>query len=121
MANRIIAVQYTSDAGNQFVVGMNEEVWDQETATPDEHKVGGSLALTSEALDPLPLQMRPRQVKAVNPAGKVRYVTCLTSTAPLFAVGQTITLEDSDGASSVYTVQAKIEQRFRRRQQQGTL
>lgn len=116
--NRIVATQYTSNAGNQFVVGMNEEVFDQETATPGERKVGGSPALTSEALDPLPRQLKPRRVKAVNPAGLVRYVTCLTQTAPLYAVGQTINLEDSDGAQTTFTVQALLAESYRRRQQQ---
>lgn len=118
MPNRIVAAQYTSNAGNQFVVGLNEEVFDQETAVPGERKVGGSPALTSEALDPLPRQMRPRRVVAVNPAGIVREVICLTQTAPLYAVGQTINLEDSDGAQTVFTVQKLKAEEYRRRQQQ---
>lgn len=118
MANRIVAVQYTSGAGNQFVTGLNEEVWDQETAVPGEHKVGGSVALPSEALDPLPHQMKPRRVVATNPAGVDREVICLTSNAPLYAIGQTINLEDSDGVQTVFTVTKLKAEEYRRRKQQ---
>ena len=118
MANRIVAVQYTSDAGNEFVTGLNEEVWDQETATPGEHLVGGSVALPSEPLDPLPRQMNPRRVVATNPAGNTREVICLTPAAPLYAVGSQITLEDSDGAATTYTVVQLRSESYRRRKQQ---
>ena len=117
MANRIVAVEYTSDAGNNFVTGLNEEVFDQVDGG-GARIVGGSPALPNEPLDPLPLQMLPRRVKAVNPAGKIRYIICLENTAPLFSVGATITLEDSDGAATVYTVQRRKEEEFRRRSQQ---
>lgn len=118
MANRIIAAQYTSDAGNEYVVGVNEEVFDQPNAGATGSILGGSTALPSEPLDPLPRQMKPRRVVAFNPAGKRREIICLTPTAELYAVGATVTLEDSDGASTVYTVSAlKAEQSRRRRQQ----
>lgn len=119
MPNRIVAVEYTSNAGNQYVTGINEEVWDQETATPGENKIGGSTALPNEALDPLPRQMKPRRVLAVNAAGKKREIICLTAAAPLYAVGATITLEDSDGAATVYTVTQLRNEEFRRRTQQA--
>jgi hypothetical protein len=118
MANRIVAVQYTSGAGNAFVTGMNEEVWDQETATPGEHLVGGSVALPTEALDPLPRQLKPRRAVLRNAAGVTREIICLTSNAPLLTIGTTIDLEDSDGASTEFTTVATKAESYRRRTQQ---
>lgn len=118
MANAIVAVEYTSNAGNHYVTGLNNEVFSQETATPGEHKVGGSAATAAEALDPLPLQMKPRRVVATNPAGKTREVICLTPTAPLYETGATISLEDSDGAATTYTVTKLKQEEFRRRNKQ---
>ncbi len=116
--NSIVAVEYTSNAGNSFVTGLNEEVFDQGSGDPFERLVGGSPALPSEPLDPLPRQMKPRRVVAVNPAGVAREIICLEADAPLYTIGATITLEDSDGASTTYTVVKLKAEEYRRRTKQ---
>lgn len=118
MANRIVAVEYTSDAGNTFVTGLNEEVFDALNGAGPATMVGGAAAPANAAYDPLPHQMKPRRVVAYNPAGRSREIICLEPTAPLYAVGASITLEDSDGAATVYTVQKVKPEEYRRRRQQ---
>jgi hypothetical protein len=118
MANTIVAVEYTSNAGNHYVTGVNDEVYSQDGATPGLSLLGGSAATPAEGLDPLPRQMKPRRVVATNPAGKDREIICLTADAELYAIGAEISLEDSDGAATTYTVTKLKAEEFRRRKKQ---
>jgi len=99
--NSIVKAKYVAENGTELVVGQNAEVLAQVD--------GGAVPITGYSLPavgtlPLPRQLRPRRAILFNPAGKRREVICLTNTCPMW-VGTTITLniEDSDGASTVYT------------------
>lgn len=115
MANQIIRAKYVSDNGTELVVGIDSEVAAQ-TGTTDPAVSLIGYAAAGAGLLPLPRQMKPRRVVAYNPAGKRREVICLTDTAPLWTGDQTvIPLEDSDGASTNYTVDQKKPESFRAR------
>ena len=103
MGNQIIRAEYLSDSGVSFTVGVNSELTTQTIGDPAESKIGYTDSGTV-SMPPLPRQMKPRAVVAYNPAGKSRTIICLSPDAPLYAVGQTIDVEDSDGASTTYTV-----------------
>jgi hypothetical protein len=102
MANQIIRALYVSNNGTNFAVGVNAEV----ASLID----GAAASLIGYAaapagLLPLPRQMKPRRAVVFNAAGRRREVILLSSSAPLATgTSTTIALEDSDGASSVYTV-----------------
>lgn len=114
MANQIIRAGYTADNGDVFVVGVNSEVAAQLDALSA--SLIGYSGNPAVGLNPLPRQMRPRRAVLFNAAGNRREVILLTPTAPLATIGATINLEDSDGASSAYTVdQVKSESARRRR------
>lgn len=105
MANDIQPWVYTADDGRNYITGLNGEVGAQmdAQATP-EPKVGGRLATSADLFPPLPSSVVPRRAYCKNPAGKGRYVTIMEPTANLATTGNTVTLGDSDGATSVYTV-----------------
>jgi len=111
MANRIVAVQYTSNAGNQFRTGLNEQIWDQ-------GKSGGSTALETELLDPLPKQMKPRRAVMRSNGRRPREIVCLTADAPLYVLGATLTIEDSDGVAAEYVTTQRKDESYRKRVQQ---
>ena len=118
MANVILTYVYVSDKGNRYRVGVNSEVALQLSGATS--KIGATLWDGTEALDGMPGNMRPRQVRVINPAGKVRYVPCLVVDSPLFNPAHadatnTITLEDSDGASTVYTKDGSLSESQRKR------
>lgn len=116
MANTIQAVVYTSNAGHDYVTGLNSEVYAQQNATTSNPKVGGALYTGSPRLDELPRNMRPRQVQVADSGGYTRYVVCLTQDASLWTGADTqITMEDSDGASHVCTVVGDLGEKQRRR------
>jgi len=114
MANQIIRCEYLSDNGTSLTVGVNSELTTQTVGDPAVSKIGYTDSGTVGML-PLPAQMQPRHVVAYNPAGKARRIICLTPTAPLYAVGQTIDIEDSDGASTTYTVDRLVAEKARKR------
>lgn len=115
MANEIIAVLYTSSSGNTYVTGINREVWTQLDGASN--PIVGGTAYTGVPLsDAMPQNMRPRRVQVRNPAGKIRYVTVMTEAAALWSTSPpTVSLEDSDGVATVFTVRKKLgeEQRVR--------
>lgn len=120
MANQIKAVVYTSDLGVQYVIGMNKEVFDQNNVADTAPKVGGEAYNGTDPIGPMPANIRPRQARLVNPAGKIRYVEVLTTDATLIAPTSTgadrqLTLEDSDGVSTTYTLNGTLGERSRRR------
>lgn len=112
--NQIIRRRYLSDTGVYFTVGLNSELTDQTSGDPAVAKIGDAGAGTV-ADPPFPLQGTPRHVVAYNPAGRARRIICLTPTASLYAVGQTINVEDSDGTSTTFTVDRLVNESFRKR------
>ena len=116
MANTIQAVVYTSNAGHDYVTGMNSEVFSQLNAGGTAPKVGGSAYDGTPRLDVLPRNLRPRTVQVDDGAGYTRDVVCLTTDAPLWTGAETsITIEDSDGAAHVCTVIGDRGEKQRRR------
>ena len=116
MANTIEAVVYTSNAGHNYVTGMNSEVFAQQNTGATAPLVGGAAYTGSPRLDVLPRNLRPRQVQVASSTGYTRYVVCLTQDAPLWTGAETsVTLEDSDGASHVCTVIGDLGEHQRRR------
>jgi hypothetical protein len=118
MANVILTYVYVSDTGNRYRIGVNSEVALQLSGATS--KIGATLWDGAEALDGMPGNMRPRQVQVINPAGKVRYVPCLVVDCPLYNpshadASNTVSLEDSDGASTVYTKQGTLSEHQRKR------
>jgi hypothetical protein len=112
--NQIIRRRYVSDNGTNFTIGVNSELTTQTAGDPAVAKIGDAGAgLTSDP--PFPVQGQPRSVVAYNPAGRSRTIVCLTADASLYAVGQTIDVEDSDGASTTYTVDRLLPERLRKR------
>src|SRR5688500_9225417 len=103
MANQIIRAEYLSDNGVAFTTGSNNEMTPQTAGDPAESVIGYTDSGTV-AMHPLPRQLKPRRAVCVNPAGKRREIICLQPDAPLYAVGATISLEDSDGVATTYTV-----------------
>lgn len=115
MANQIIRAKYTADNGDEFVVGIDSEVAAQ-TGTTDPAASLVGYAAAPIGLNPLPRQMKPRRVVLFNPAGKRRELIVLSPTAPLWDKTQlVIPLEDSDGASTNYTVDAYKGEQVRKR------
>lgn len=116
MANTIQAVVYTSNAGHDYVTGLNSEVFAQQNAGATAPKVGGAAYTGAPRLDELPRNMRPRQVQVADSTGYTRYVVCLTQNAPLWTGAETtINLEDSDGANHACTVVGDLGEKQRRR------
>lgn len=116
MANTIKAVVYTSNAGHDYVTGMDSEVFAQNNAGGTAPKVGGSAYDGTPRLDVLPRNLRPRTVQVDDGAGYTRDVVCLTNTAPLWTGAETtITVEDSDGVAHVCTVIGDRGEKQRRR------
>lgn len=116
MANIIKAVVYTSNAGHDYVTGLDSEVYAQQNATTSNPKVGGSLYTGSPRLDVLPRNLRPRTVEVADTTGYTRSVVCLSQDASLWTGADTqITLEDSDGAAHVCTVIGDRGEKQRRR------
>lgn len=115
MANTIIAVSYQSSTGQEFQVGVNAEVAAQMAGTdPDAPKIGTGGGSATAGLPPLPSSVKPRRVYMKNPAGKGRYVIVTNTAAYLWTTnGATLNLEDSDGASTVYTKVANGERNER--------
>lgn len=113
--NQIIARRYTSDKGEFFTIGMNSEVAIQDAigGSVGDPAVGGAAADAGDY--PLPRQMKPRRVKLVNPAGKVRYLPLLEANAPLATPGTQVNLEDSDGVSTVFTSRKVLGEQYRER------
>ena len=119
MANQILARRYTANNGNFFTVGVDSEVALQDDGEePPVLLIGGAAAVAGDL--PLPSQMSPRRAICFNAAGKRREVIALTPGALIMTVGTEITLEDSDGASSVYTVDQTRSESYRRRRKVTT-
>lgn len=115
MANTIKAYIYTDNQGVQHVYGVNQEIFTQQgvALTP---KIGGAVYTGAPKLASFPRNWRTRKARLVNPAGKVRYITCLTPNADLFTgVETTLNIEDSDGTSTVYTVNGTLGEASRTR------
>ena len=105
MANQIVGWQYTADNGRDYVTGLNSEVGAQNNgASPAVALVGNRQATSADPWPPLPSSVRPRRAYLKNATGKGRTVTLMTPDAPLATIGATISLEDSDGVASTYTV-----------------
>lgn len=116
MANVIKAVQYTDDKGRVYVTGMDSEVFAQMDTPATSHKVGGDVALANDPNPPLPASVRPRRLRMGSLAGKVRYVTILSPSSPLWLGDETqLTIEDSDGAATVYTAEQQVSEHFGRK------
>lgn len=112
MANTIVPWVYTADNGRDYVTGINSEVSAQlNVATP---KIGGATAVGATTDGPLPSSVKPRRAYLKNAAGKGRYVTVMEPGAYIATVGNTLDIEDSDGASSTYTVRKVLGEDFGR-------
>lgn len=118
MANQIIRCEYVSDNGTSYTVGVDSEVAAHLGGAGGAVSTIGYTDAGTVAMDPLPRQMKPRRAVVFNPAGKRREVICLSASADLFTGLQTtITLEDSDGAATVYTrdsVRAEVARKRRK-------
>lgn len=111
--NQIIRALYVSDNGTNLVTGINSEVAALLDGS-DDSLIGYAAAPVGTL--PVPRQMLPRRVVLFNPAGKRRELICLTTTAPLWVGSSTtIALEDSDGASTTYTVDSRKGEQVRKR------
>lgn len=100
----IIPVLYVADNTYEFQVGVDAAVYNQE-ADDDVSKLGGPIPAVSVAgLPALPSSVKPRRQYVKNPAGKGRYVICLTPDAYIGnqALG-TISLEDSNNVPTTFT------------------
>lgn len=105
MANTIVPWVYTADNGRDYVIGVNSEITTQlHGGDPDGPKIGGATAVGATTDGPLPSSVKPRRVYLKNPAGNGRYLTVMEPDAWLLTTGRTINIEDSDGASTTYTV-----------------
>ena len=100
----IIPAVYTDDNARNYVVGVNAAYYNQEAAE-DVSKLGGPIPpVNFAALPPLPSSVKPRRAYLKNPAGKGRYVICLTPASALYATpGTTLDLEDSNNTPTTYT------------------
>lgn len=115
MANTIGPWKYRGDDGRDYVTGINTEVSAQMAGTdPDVPKIGGRAATSADAFPPLPSSVRPRRVFLKNPAGKGRYITMMDPDSWIGTVGRTLAIEDSDGASTTYTVRRLHGEKFGR-------
>jgi hypothetical protein len=116
VANDIVPWVYTDNKGRGYITGINSEVAAQETGDPLEPIIGGNAPSGAELeYPPLPSSVKPRRAYMKNPAGKGRTVTIMSKTAPLTDDDPpTLSLEDSDGAATVYTVRKLLPEDFGR-------
>lgn len=116
MANDIIPWVYESDLGDEYIRGVNSELTTQETGDPLEPVVGGRAPSGADLLlPPLPSSVKPRRAYMKNPAGKGRYITVFSPTAPLAGTAPpTLSVEDSDGAATTYSRRKLIGEDFGR-------
>jgi hypothetical protein len=115
MANQIVGWVYTADDGRDYITGINSEVGAQlNGATPAVALIGGRAATSADPYPPLPSSVKPRRVYLKNAAKKGRTVTVMTPTADLATIGAAIDLEDSDGASTTFTVRKLHSETFGR-------
>lgn len=119
MANQIFAVVYTDDKGNEYITGMDSEIFAQQGAGgAGTHAVGGRLydRVADAAVPALPGSVKTRKAAMRHPtSGKLRYITVLDPTASLWAgTTTTLTIEDSDGVGATYNVDHKRSERIGR-------
>lgn len=114
MANVILPWVYTSDRGLSYVTGVETEVAAQLDGAGPALKIGGRQATVADGFPPLPGSVKPRRAYLKNAAGKGRYITVMEPTAALASVGETLNIEDSDGASTAFTVRHILAERFGR-------
>ena len=114
MANVILPWVYVDDVGTSYITGIETEVAAQLDGAGPDLMIGSRLATSADPFQPLPSSVKPRRVYAKNPAGVGRTVTCMSPTAALYVKGATINIEDSDGASTVFTVRELLPERFGR-------
>lgn len=95
---------YVADDSHVYQVGVDGNVLGQESETGIS-KLGGDSTPTIPAGTPaLPSSVKPRRAYMKNPAGKGRYVICLTPDGALFTdPATTISLEDSNNAATTFT------------------
>jgi hypothetical protein len=116
MANDIVPWVYASDFGDEYVTGINSEVAAQQSGDPLEAIIGGRAPAGADlTLPPLPSSVKPRRAYMKNPAGNGRYITVMSADAPLAsAAPPTLNIEDSDGASTVYSRRKLVGENFGR-------
>lgn len=116
MANTIGAWVYTDRLGRNYITGINTEVSAQDDGgSPAVPLIGGRAATSADNFPPLPSSVKPRRVRLKNAAKKSRTVTVMTADAPLASsTPPTLSLEDSDGSATTYTVRKLIEEDFGR-------
>jgi hypothetical protein len=115
MANTIVGWIYTADDGRNYITGINSEVGAQlNGATPAVALIGGRAATSADPYPPLPSSVKPRRAYLKNAAKKGRTVTVMSPTADLLTIGASLTLEDSDGASSTFNVRRVHAEEFGR-------
>lgn len=112
MANNMKAYVYTSDRGVDYKIKLNSEVAEQ--LDGDDDSLIGAVSAATLNLDPMPRNMRPRGVRLAGSGGKHRTIIVCTPDAPIFGLTPpTIAIEDSDGASTTYSVVGKVYERSR--------
>lgn len=82
-ARNIRAAVYTTDDGDDYIIGIDDHVFGQQTGDPGVPIVGGSLYTADPALDSDKTVKRPRGVYVTN-GTRTKFVVCLTKTAPLY-------------------------------------
>lgn len=113
MANDIVPWVYVGDDARSYVTGINSEITTQLNGGSDP-KIGSRAAVVADAFPPLPSSVKPRRAYLKNAAGKGRTVTVMEPTADLALIGTTLSIEDSDGSASTYTVRRVHAENFGR-------
>lgn len=100
---------YVDDFGNQFQVGVDAALYAQVDGGGDSILGGPIPAVGFADLQKLPASVKPRRAYMKNPAGKGRYVICLTQTSELATnPSAAVSLEDSNNVATTYTRSGSI-------------
>lgn len=97
-------VVYVDQFGTHYAMGVDAATYAQVDGGGDS-KMGGPVPATGlTGIQKFPAGAKPRRARMKNPAGKIRYVPVLTTTAELATnPAATLSLEDSNNAATTYT------------------
>lgn len=116
MANNMKAYVYESDRGTQYKIKLDSG-WAEQVAAGGVDPASGAVSAAALDLDPMPRNMRPRQVLFRAADGYERWLIVCTPDAPAWAPAAigAIVLSDSDGATHITaTRQGRRGERTRR-------
>lgn len=108
-AVNIKPVLYVDRYGNEYAMGVDAALYAQADGDGDS-KLGGPIPATGiTGIQKFPAGAKPRRIRVKNPAGKIRYVPVLTTTAELATnPAATVSLEDSNNTATTYTADSDI-------------